>query len=169
MAEADEEARRTVHTVCKVGACEPFCGIEVDVAGGKMVAIRPDQDHPLSEGYVCIKGMNLLGYQNSPDRVLQPLRRDGDSWAPAAWPEAIRVIGRRLREIADQANRTNNAPIPRGRRLSPVPRMDGQGKARALHQCRGSRIMATLVAPNSGGPGHGCRTGPRMPQAGPRR
>jgi hypothetical protein len=36
----------------------------------------------------------------------------------------------------DEANRTNKAPIPRGRRLSPVHRMDGRGKPRALHHRR---------------------------------
>lgn len=27
-------------TTCKVGACEPFCGLEVEVDDGRMVAVR---------------------------------------------------------------------------------------------------------------------------------
>jgi hypothetical protein len=50
-------------------------------------------------------------------------------------------------------------PSPKERRLSPVLRMDGQGKARAAPSASRSRILAT---PNSG------RTGPRMPKPGPR-
>jgi len=91
----------TIPTLCKVGACEPCCGIEVDVADGKMVEVRPDKDHPLSEGYVCVKGMNLLGYQNSPDRLTHPLRRDGDRWVQASWLEATSAIGGKLRALAD--------------------------------------------------------------------
>ena len=93
---------RTVPTVCKIGACEPFCGIEVDVADGRMVGVRPDPAHPISEGYVCIKGVNLLEYQNSPDRLLHPRRRAGDGWLRATWEEAIADIGRRLRTLADR-------------------------------------------------------------------
>ncbi len=91
----------TIPTLCKVGACEPCCGIEVDVADGKMIEVRPDKEHPLSEGYVCVKGMNLLGYQNSPDRLTHPLRRDGDRWVQASWPEATAAIGGKLRALAD--------------------------------------------------------------------
>lgn len=92
---------RTIPTLCKVGACEPCCGIEVDVEGGKMVDVRPDKQHPLSEGYVCVKGMNILGYQNSPDRLTHPLRRDGAGWARASWEEAAIAIGGKLRALAD--------------------------------------------------------------------
>ncbi len=92
---------RTVPTVCKVGACEPFCGIQVDVQDGRMVDVRPDPEHPISEGYVCIKGMNILGYQNSPDRLTHPLRRDATGWVRASWAEATQAIGGQLRAIAD--------------------------------------------------------------------
>lgn len=92
--------KKEIHTVCKVGACEPFCGVTVDVEDGRMVAVRPDRGHPISAGYVCIKGMNLLGYQNSPDRLLHPQRRDGDRWSRVSWTDATTEIGARLREIA---------------------------------------------------------------------
>lgn len=94
--------KRRLQTVCKIGACEPFCGIEVDVEDGKMSAVRPDPGHPLSEGYVCIKGMSLLGYQNSPDRLLHPLRRDGNGWKRVGWAEATSEIGERLRQVAER-------------------------------------------------------------------
>lgn len=91
---------KTLNTVCKVGACEPYCGLEIDVDQDRMVAVRPDKQHPLSEGYVCIKGVNVLEYQNSPDRLHHPLRRQGDDWQKTPWPDAIRDIGARLRAIA---------------------------------------------------------------------
>lgn len=91
----------TIKTVCKVGACEPICGIEVDVLDGTMVDVRPDKEHPLSQGYACVKGMNLLGYQNSPDRLKHPLRRTPTGWIQATWDEAIAAIGTKLRSLAD--------------------------------------------------------------------
>lgn len=102
MSDEGVREKRTLQTVCKIGACEPFCGVEVDVEDGKMTAVRPDPSHPISAGYVCIKGMSLLGYQNSPDRLEHPLRRDERGFARVGWEEASSDIGRRLRQIADR-------------------------------------------------------------------
>ena len=91
----------TYRTVCKVGACEPFCGLEVDVDDGWMVGVRPDAAHPITAGYACIKGMQVAAYQNDPDRLLQPVRRGTAGWEPVGWDTATQEIGRRLRAIRD--------------------------------------------------------------------
>lgn len=90
---------KTIRTTCKVGACEPFCGLEVDVEDGRMVAVRPDHAHPISKGYSCIKGMRVADYQNDPDRLLSPLRRTSDGWDPVSWRDATTEIGRKLRAL----------------------------------------------------------------------
>ncbi len=92
---------RTYRTTCKVGACEPFCGLEVDVQEGRMVAVRPDREHPITRGYSCIKGMRVLDYQNDPDRLLHPIRRSQDGWERISWATASDEIGRKLRAIRD--------------------------------------------------------------------
>ena len=92
---------RTHRATCKVGACEPFCGLEVDVDDGKMVAVRPDRAHPITKGYSCIKGMRVLDYQNDPDRLLHPIRRSATGWERIAWSTATEEIGRKLRVIRD--------------------------------------------------------------------
>ena len=91
----------TYRTVCKVGACEPFCGLEVDVDDGRMVGVRPDAAHPITAGYACIKGMQVAAYQNDPDRLLQPVRRGTAGWEDVGWDTATQEIGRRLRAIRD--------------------------------------------------------------------
>jgi len=92
---------RTYRTTCKVGACEPFCGIEVDVEDGKMVAVRPDRAHPITKGYSCIKGMRVLDYQNDPDRLLHPIRRSATGWERISWATATDEIGHKLRAIRE--------------------------------------------------------------------
>lgn len=94
-------SKKTIRTTCKVGACEPFCGLEVDVEEGQIVAVRPDKGHPISEGYACIKGMRVLDYQNDPDRLLHPLRRSHGGWEQVSWATATGEIGRKLRELRD--------------------------------------------------------------------
>lgn len=90
---------RTIRTTCKIGACEPFCGIELDVEDGVIVAVRPDRAHPISQGYACIKGMHVPDYVNDPERLLHPMRREGSEWTRVPWSAAIAEIGTRLRAI----------------------------------------------------------------------
>ena len=93
---------KTIRTTCKIGACEPFCGLEVDVDDGRMVAVRPDDHHPISKGYACIKGMRVLDYQNDPDRLLYPTKRNGTGWDRVEWSTATQEIGARLRALCDE-------------------------------------------------------------------
>lgn len=43
--------------------CLSFCGVEIDFDSvGKPVKVRGDRDHPVSKGYCCRKGRDLLGF-----------------------------------------------------------------------------------------------------------
>jgi anaerobic selenocysteine-containing dehydrogenase len=88
-------------TYCRV--CEPLCGMVATVEDGRLVKVRPDDDHPLSAGFACPKGIAMADVQNDPDRVLHPLRRrDDGSFERVTWPEALDEIGERLRAIRDR-------------------------------------------------------------------
>ena len=60
-------------TFCRI--CEPLCGMIATVEDGRLIALRPDKDHPLSSGFACQKGIAFTEVQNDPDRVTTPLRR----------------------------------------------------------------------------------------------
>ena len=60
-------------TFCRI--CEPLCGMIATVEDGRLVALRPDKDHPLSSGFACQKGIAFTEVHNDPDRVTTPLRR----------------------------------------------------------------------------------------------
>lgn len=94
----------TLHrTTCKIGACEPFCGLEIEVEDGHMTTVRPDRAHPVTQGYSCIKGMHVADYQNDPDRLLHPLKRTSSgTFERIDWSSATREIGQRLRAIRDE-------------------------------------------------------------------
>src|SRR5215470_9279105 len=49
--------------------CHAVCGIEVDVAGNRMLAVRGDKDHAVSHGYLCVKGRELLAQHDHPERL----------------------------------------------------------------------------------------------------
>ena len=60
-------------TFCRI--CEPLCGMIATVDDGRLVALRPDKEHPLSSGFACQKGIAFTEVVNDPDRVTTPLRR----------------------------------------------------------------------------------------------
>ncbi|MGH3677378.1 MAG: molybdopterin-dependent oxidoreductase [Mycobacterium sp.] len=85
-------------TFCRI--CEPLCGMVATVEDGRLVALRPDKEHPLSAGFACQKGIAFTEIVNDPDRVTTPLRRRPDGgFDPVSWDEAMTDIAGRLAEI----------------------------------------------------------------------
>ncbi|AEV71381.1 anaerobic dehydrogenase, typically selenocysteine-containing [Mycolicibacterium rhodesiae NBB3] len=105
------EHKAGVHktTFCRI--CEPLCGMIATVEDGRLTALRPDKDHPLSAGFACQKGVAFSEIVNDPDRVTQPLRRTGPKglrasassadggFEPISWDEAMSDIAARLADI----------------------------------------------------------------------
>jgi anaerobic selenocysteine-containing dehydrogenase len=48
-----------VSTFCRV--CEPACGLVATVDDGRIVRVRADDDHPVSKGFACTKGIEVIG------------------------------------------------------------------------------------------------------------
>ncbi len=73
------------------------------VDDGRLVALRPDRDHPLSAGFACPKGIAFTEVHNDPDRVTTPLRRNSaGGFDPVSWEEAMSDIADRLAAILDR-------------------------------------------------------------------
>jgi anaerobic selenocysteine-containing dehydrogenase len=89
-------------TFCRI--CEPLCGMVATVEDGRLTKLRPDQQHPLSRGYACPKGIAMTDVQNDPDRVLYPLKRTGGrgEFERVGWAEAMGDIAARLRKLLDE-------------------------------------------------------------------
>jgi anaerobic selenocysteine-containing dehydrogenase len=80
--------------------CHAVCGIEVDVEDGRILAVRGDKAHPISHGYLCIKGRALAEQHEHPDRLRGTLARRADgSFAPIASERAMDEVARRLEAI----------------------------------------------------------------------
>ena len=90
---------QTTHSFCRI--CEALCGLEVDVdeAKGRIEAIRPDNAHYASAGFACVKGLKQMRLYQSPDRLTQPLKRQGDEFVAIPWAQAIAEIGAKVREL----------------------------------------------------------------------
>ncbi len=83
---------QTHHRVCHL--CEAMCGLVIQTQENAVVAIRGDQDDPLSRGHVCPKAVALKDIHEDPDRLRKPMKRVRT--APGEyrhvgidWPEAL--------------------------------------------------------------------------------
>lgn len=73
------------------------------VDGDRVVKLRPDPDHPISQGFACPKGIAWPAVLNDPDRVPAPLLRDDEGeLRPASWDRAFDVAGAKLRRVIDE-------------------------------------------------------------------
>jgi anaerobic selenocysteine-containing dehydrogenase len=92
---------REVTTFCRV--CEPMCGMIATVEKGEITRMRPDRDHPITKGFVCVKGPAGIDIHNDPDRLDVPLARTADgSLQPRTWDQAAAEIAAKLRSIIDR-------------------------------------------------------------------
>lgn len=89
----------SVRTVCAF--CGTGCGIRLDVAGDRVVGVRPDFTSPVSRGSLCVKGQFGWEFIHSSDRLTTPLVRADGKLRRATWDEALGVVADRLRSICD--------------------------------------------------------------------
>jgi len=88
-------------TFCRI--CEMSCGLTATVEDGRVVKLRPDPEHPISQGFACPKGIAMVDLANDPERVTRPMRRRADGgFEPVSWDVAMSDIGTRLRAIRDK-------------------------------------------------------------------
>ncbi|MEZ5550764.1 MAG: molybdopterin-dependent oxidoreductase [Pseudomonadales bacterium] len=89
---------REVRTFCRV--CEPACGMIATVDGDRLIKLAADKSHPISEGFVCNKGIYGLDMHNDPDRLRFPLRRTAQGeFEEISWDTALAEIAARLSAI----------------------------------------------------------------------
>jgi len=87
-----------VKTFCRV--CEPSCGLVAEVDGGVLVDLKPDRDHPVTQGYACHKGIATQHIHHDPDRLDHPMSRAADgTWTERRWDDVLPEIAQRLEAI----------------------------------------------------------------------
>jgi predicted molibdopterin-dependent oxidoreductase YjgC len=61
---------RTICPYCSVG-----CGLFLGIREGAIVKVRADNESPVNNGHLCVKGRFGLSFVHSPDRLKEPLIR----------------------------------------------------------------------------------------------
>ena len=70
--------------------CEAMCGLEIDVADGRIAGIRGNSDDVWSRGHLCPKGVSLGAIHEDPDRIRTPMIKVDGQWQEVSWDAAFR-------------------------------------------------------------------------------
>ena len=93
--------------------CHPTgCGLKIYTnEDGKVVHVEGDENHPVSQGRLCVRCITLMDYLYNPSRVIYPLKRDpkdrgnNDAWERCTWDEALDIIKENYDRITKEYGR----------------------------------------------------------------
>lgn len=95
-----------VSAIC--GLCASGCHVKVRIKDEKILDVAADLDSPY--GYVCPKGKIAPKIVHSPDRIINPLIRNGEKgtvgFRQASWAEAMDLIGQGLIRVKEKYGAT---------------------------------------------------------------
>jgi anaerobic selenocysteine-containing dehydrogenase len=97
--EADD-TERTHFRTCPL--CEAMCGLEIQTKGDRVTRVRGDRDDVWSKGFICPKGSALGHLHHDPDRLREPMVREGEEWRTVTWDEAFARCEELLHPIVEE-------------------------------------------------------------------
>jgi anaerobic selenocysteine-containing dehydrogenase len=97
---------KAVRTMCPMNCHPTFCGMLVEVDGGKLKTVSGDKDNPDSQGFLCVRGRSTSEIFSNPRRLMYPQIRDDrrtNTWRRVSWDEALDFIVKRMRSVGPEA------------------------------------------------------------------
>ena len=86
---------REVKTVCPY--CGVGCSMYLGVKGGKIVGVRGDEQGPVNQGRLCVKGrFGIAEFVNHKDRLTTPLIRKNNRLVEASWDDVLSLVASKL-------------------------------------------------------------------------
>jgi predicted molibdopterin-dependent oxidoreductase YjgC len=86
-----------VKTICSY--CGVGCLLVLNVKDGEIVRVTSDRNSGVNRGNLCVKGRFGFDYVHSPDRLAEPLIREGGTLRPASWEEALDRAAEGMKKI----------------------------------------------------------------------
>ncbi|KLU61203.1 dimethyl sulfoxide reductase DmsA precursor [Peptococcaceae bacterium CEB3] len=87
--------------------CPDTCAWQVELEGGKVVRVKGDPTHPVTQGVICAKARHYPERLYGKDRVLYPRRRSGPKgsgrFERVGWEEALAEIAARWRALVAES------------------------------------------------------------------
>ncbi len=72
--------------------CPAGCGIIAKNREGRVIKLEGNPHHPVNRGRLCMRGQAALQSLYNPDRLKQPLLKDGENWRTISFEQARTLI-----------------------------------------------------------------------------
>jgi len=96
---------KVVKTVCHRD-CPDTCFIDVTVKDGKILSTRGSSETPVTQGFICPRGMGDLKRVYSKKRILHPYMRksaeNADKFGKVTWEKALSLIADKLQDTLER-------------------------------------------------------------------
>lgn len=80
--------------------CPAGCAIHGRVREGRVLKLEGNPDASLNKGKLCMMGQAGLQGHYNPDRITQPMIREGGALKPASWDKAMEVVKEKLGSVS---------------------------------------------------------------------
>jgi NADH-quinone oxidoreductase subunit G len=98
----------TICTHCGDG-CKTTLGVRRSDTGMEIVRGDNRDKSGINGDFLCVKGRYAFDFAHHAERLTQPLIRKDGKLTPATWEDAFELIGKRFREVRDDANSGGSA------------------------------------------------------------
>ena len=88
---------KNVKTICPFCGCG--CALNLEVIDSEIIGVLPVNDHPVSQGSLCIKGWNAHAFVGHQDRLKTPLIRENGEFREVSWGLALNLVAKKLGSI----------------------------------------------------------------------
>jgi assimilatory nitrate reductase catalytic subunit len=90
-------------TTMVCGYCSTGCSLVIHMKDGQPINLTPDGRYPVNKGMACPKGWEALRVLESPERALEPLRRNEDGgWTAVSWEYAALTFASRMKTLQEK-------------------------------------------------------------------
>ncbi len=80
--------------------CKHACGILVKTREGRPIKINGNDEHPVSKGKACARGQGSILNLYDPERLREPMKKDGSGFSSVSWQAADTAIIEELNKAA---------------------------------------------------------------------
>ena len=77
--------------------CPAGCGVVARTREGRVIKLEGNPDQPVGQGGLCARGHGALHGLYNPDRLRSPMVRNGGTWAPVSWEQALATAADKLK------------------------------------------------------------------------
>lgn len=82
--------------------CPDACSLVISSDEYGIIGLRGNPDHPVTGGFTCAKIKKHIKRLQSSDRILRPMRRDGNYWKPIGWDEALELCADKIQQLREE-------------------------------------------------------------------